>query len=447
MTLPRTRYAMSGDVSIAYQVMGDGPLDLVIIPGGISNVEFQHELPGYTRFLERLATFARVITFDKRGNGMSDRATEVASLEVRMDDARAVMDAAGSERAAIMGVSEGGPLSILFAATYPERTRALIVYGSFATAVARDDWPAGIDPMITNTLDTASLSATWGQDGAALPLFAPSVGSIPEWRALWAKLERNSATPGAVVAVMKANLEMDVRPVLPTIRVPSLVLHKRGDRVCPLDAGRRIAAAIPGARFVELDGDDHFYTIGDPEETIQQIGAFLTGQRQEPMTSERVLATVLLTDIVASTERATELGDRRWRELLDTHDELVARQLTRFRGRLVKNTGDGIVATFDGPGRAISCATAIRDGVQAFDLQTTSGLHTGEIELRGDDIGGIAVHIAARVQAAAAAGEVLVSRTVADLVAGSGIHLTDRGAHQLKGVDGDWQLFSADAGA
>jgi pimeloyl-ACP methyl ester carboxylesterase len=442
-SVPETKYANSGNVSIAYQVMGDGPMDLIIVPGSVSNVEFSHELPGYTRCLEQLAAFARVVTFDKRGNGMSDRVERAPSLEVRMDDVRAVMDAVGSVRAALMGVSEGGPMSMLFAATYPERVQALVLYATFASMSARDDWPPGVTPLITDNLEM--VRDIWGRDGGAVELMAPSVASIPEWRDLWAKFERYSATPATMVALFQMNSQIDVRSLLPAIRVPTLVLHRRDDRCCPLEGARRMAEAIPGARFVELEGEDHFPYTGDSGAIVAEVEEFLTGQRHEAAVSERVLATALLTDIVASTERATKLGDSKWRQLLDAHDELATRQLRRCRGRLVKSTGDGILATFDGPARAINCASAMRDGVRALGLEIRAGLHTGEIELRGDDIGGIAVHIAARVLSKAQPGEVLVSRTLTDLVAGSDLRFEDRGEHELKGVAEKWHLFAAQA--
>ena len=440
-SLPETKYARSGDINIAYQVMGSEPMDLVVVPGIFSHVEFAHEIPGYTLFFERLASFARVITFDKRGNGLSDRAVGAPSLETRMDDVRAVMDAVGSEKASLLSWSEGCAMSALFTATHPERISALVLYASFARILEAPDCPRGITPEFTALM--ASLPENWGRQGRALEAIAPSVAQDAEWRALWAKFERLSASPGAMQALVDMDMGIDVRSILPNVRTPTLVLHRRGDAVIPFAAGEHVASLIPGARFVALDGNDHQFQVGDVDTLLGEIEEFLTGQRRATSKPERVLVSVLFTDIVGSTERARELGDRRWRELLDSHDRLVARQLERFRGKQIKHTGDGILATFDGAARAVTCAAAIREDVRSSGMEIRAGLHTGEVELRSDDIGGIAVHIAARVLEKAAPGEILVSRTLTDLVAGSELRFEDRGEHELKGVAEKWHLFSA----
>jgi class 3 adenylate cyclase len=439
-TLPETKYARSGDLSIAYQVLGDGPIDLVIVPGFVSHVEFFHEIPGYTHWLRGFSSFARVIRFDKRGGGLSDRVTGVPSLEERMDDVRAVMDAVGSERAALFGWSEGGPMSLLFAATYPERTTALIVFGSFSRILRAADYPIGT-PALTYADFTRRLAESWGT-GRSLDLLGPSMGDNAELRTLWAKFERLSASPGAVRAIYEMNGRIDIRSILPMIQTPTLVLHRKEDSLAPFKWGQYIADHVPGARMVALEGRDHMAFWGDADTIVAEVKEFLTGTRHDHVETERILATVLFTDIVGSTARAAELGDSRWRGLLDAHDELVARQLERFRGRLVKSTGDGILATFDGPARAINCARAIRDGVRALGLEITAGLHTGEVEVRGHDIGGIAVHIASRVREHAEPGEVMVSRTMTDLVAGSGLVLESRGEHELQGIGEHWELFA-----
>jgi class 3 adenylate cyclase len=399
--------------------------------------------PSLAHFLERLTSFSRLILIDKRGTGLSDPVSldRLPTLEQRVDDVRAVMDAVGSDRAALLGISEGGPMNILFAATYPERTAALVLYGSFARLMRDEDYPFGLPPdAIERTWP--SIAEDWGR-AAALELLAPSRAQDDQLRAWWARYQRLSASPGAAVGLLRMAAGIDVRPILPVIRVPTLVLHRRERFVLPAN-GRYLAEHIPGARFVELPGDDHLYFVGENDALADEIEEFLTGARPLPE-PDRVLATVLFTDIVASTERAAALGDRRWRQLLASHNALVRRELVRFRGREVKTVGDGFLATFDGPARAIRCACAIRDGVRALGLEIRAGLHTGECELMGDDVGGIAVHISARVVGSAAAGEVLVSSTVKDLVAGSGLRFVARGTHHLHGVPGEWRLFAVEA--
>jgi class 3 adenylate cyclase/alpha-beta hydrolase superfamily lysophospholipase len=438
---PETRYAKSGGVHIAYQVVGAGP-DLILVPGWISHVEMMWEEPALARYLERLASFSRLIMIDKRGTGLSDPVSldRVPTLEQRMDDVRAVMDAVDSERAALLGVSEGGPMNILFAATYPERTSALVLLGTFARAVEGDDYPIGVAPeRLDDFLE--QLAENWG-DGQSLWNLAPSVAADERMRASWARFERMSASPGAATTLLRMVADIDVRHILSSVHVPTLVLHRTGDTFVPLAQGRYLAEHIPGARFVELPGTDHLYFVGDTGPLLDEVEVFLTGQRQQHE-ADRVLATVLFTDIVDSTRHAAELGDRRWRDLLDSHDALVRRQVERFRGRAVKGTGDGVLATFDGPARAIRSACAIVEAARQLGVELRAGLHTGECEVRGDDLGGIAVHIGARVAAMAAPGEVLASSTVKDLVAGSGLRFADRGSHVLKGVPGEWRIYAA----
>ncbi len=436
---PETKYAKSGDVNIAYQVVGDGPLDLVFVHGFASHVEYAWEDPSLARFLRRLASFSRLILFDKRGTGLSDRVsvTELPTLEQRMDDVRAVMDAVGAERAALLGVSEGGPMSTLFAATYPERITALAMYGAFAGRFfGLPASPEHVQPFLD------AMERNWGQ-GFGVFLFAPSVADDESCRQWWARFERLALSPGAAVALVRMNVEIDIRHVLPAIRVPTLVLHRAGDRAVSVEQGRYMAEHISGAKYVELPGDDHAPWIGDQDAILDEIEEFLTGVRPAPE-PDRVLATVLFTDIVGSTKRAAELGDRRWRDLLDGYYAVAHKELGRFRGREVKTMGDGFLATFDGPARGIRCACAVSDAALALGIESRAGLHTGECEVIGDDLGGIAVHIGARVAAMADAGQVLVSSTVKDLVAGSGIRFEDRGVHALKGVPGDWQLFAVE---
>jgi class 3 adenylate cyclase len=437
-TLPETRYAKSGDVHIAYQIVGTGPLDLVVVPGFISHVEWFWEEPACARLLGRLASFSRLILFDKRGSGLSDRVPQVPTLEQRMDDVRAILDAAGSERAAIIGVSEGGPMSVLFAATYPERTAALVLYGSFAEFSSLVATPQELEFMLQ------FMDASWGT-GLSLIRFAPSMVDDERFRSWWGRFERLSASPGAAMALIRMNSEIDVTPVLPAVHVPTLVLHRRDDVNVPVAAGRHMAQQIPGAKYVELAGRDHLPWVGDADAIVTEIQEFLTGVRHVPE-PDRVLATVLFVDMVGSTERAATLGDRRWRDQLESYYRLVRQELGRFNGREINTVGDGILATFDGPARAIRCACAIRDAVRQLGIEIRSGLHTGECEVMagGADVGGIAVHIGARVAAAAAPGEVLVSSTVRDLVAGSGLQFQDRGLRTLKGVPAKWRLFAAE---
>ena len=438
---PETRYAKSGDVHIAYQVIGDGPLDLVYAPPWIGNMELFWEEPSYARFLKRLASFSRLILFDKRGTGSSDRSVEIPIIEQQIDDLTSVMDSVGSERAALLGASEGGSLCTLFAATHPERTSALILCGAVATTRWSPETPWA---PTRETFETwiQTVGREWGRP-LAIELFAPSVAHDKRFRDWWARLLRLAASPAAAVALLRMLDEIDVRPVLPTIRIPTLVLHCTGDRVVNVENGRYLARHIPNAKYVELPGADHFPYLGDADAILAEIEEFLTGVRPLPE-SDRVLATVLFTDIVTSTARSAQVGDRRWKDLLDQHDTLIRPELERHRGRLVKNTGDGILATFDGPARAIRCAQAIATSVKSLGIEVRAGLHTGEVELRGEDVTGLGVNIAARVMDAAGPGEVVVSSTVKDLVAGGGLRFADRGTRDLRGVPGEWRLFAVE---
>jgi pimeloyl-ACP methyl ester carboxylesterase len=443
LSTPRTQYAKSGDVSIAYQVVGDGPIDLVIVLGFATHLEIQWESPLLARFFERLGSFSRLIVFDKRGTGLSDPVAEVPTLEQRVDDVRAVMDAAGSEHAALFGISEGGPMSVLFAAAHPARATALVLYGAMGRTTEAPDYPWASPAEALRESAAEFIAPYWGQQPEGMvELFAPSLAGDPQVLEFTARMERSAASPAMVQKIFEMFLDVDVRAVLPTIRVPTLVLHRRGDRVVNRRAGRELAAQIPNAAYVELPGIDHLPWAGDSEAVLGEIEEFLTGTRSEPE-PERVLATVMFTDVVGSTARAAELGDTRWRELLAAHHAGMRRELTRFRGREVKTLGDGCLATFDGPARAIRCGRAITEAARTLGLDVRVGLHSGEVELMEDDIGGIAVHIASRVGALAAVGEVLVSSTVKDLVAGSGIRFVDRGERQLKGLSDEWRLFAA----
>jgi class 3 adenylate cyclase len=432
-----TRYAKSGDVNIAYQVVGEGPLDLVLVPGFVSHLEIDWEDPGYAHYLSRLASFARLIRFDKRGTGLSDRPGGLPDLETRMDDVRAVMDAAGSERAALFGYSEGGPLSVLFAATYPDRVTALVLYGTYAKRRDPDeDYPWAPTWEARQTY-SEELEREWGWESDMQRMSPSADEAMARW---WSSRARAAASPGAARDLILMNSNIDVRALLPAVRVPTLVLHRSGDRDSRPEEGRYIAGRIPGARFVELPGVDHFPSI-DADQILDEVQEFLTGVRRGP-DPDRVLATVLFTDIVGSTDHAAELGDRRWRELLDAHGAAVRRELERFSGREVDSAGDGVFAVFDGPARAIRCAAAIREGVRDLGLELRAGVHTGEVELAGSAVRGIAVHTGSRVAEVAAPGEVLVSSTVRDLVAGSGLAFEDRGEHALKGIPEPKRLFA-----
>ena len=443
-----TRYARSGDVNIAYQVTGDGPFDVVHVPAFLSNVELAWQVPGMAYFERRMASFCRSIRLDKRGTGMSDRVTGAPTLETRMDDVRAVMDAVGSERAAVIGASEGGPMSILFAATYPDRVWALVVVGSYARVLWAPDYPWGHpEEEYRRFLEGVERESGTPESAARVAEgLAPSADD--ETKRALATLIRQSASPGAKAALARMNMEIDVRGALPSVRVPTLVLNRVGDDLSIIGGSRYLAEHIAGARHVELPGSDHAIFAGDPEPPLREIESFLAEawaeRAWEEAEHERVLATVLFTDIVGSTAKAAELGDAGWRELIQAHHGLIRRQLVRFRGSELDTAGDGFFASFDGPARAIRCAWEISKSVRDLGIEVRAGLHTGECERIDRKVGGIAVNIGARVAAEAAAGEVLVSSTVKDLVAGSGIEFRDRGAAELKGVPGEWRLFAVE---
>ena len=440
MERPEIRYAKTVDgLNIAYAVVGDGPLDLVYVPGFASHVEMVWEEPSFARSYSRLASFSRVIFLDKRGTGLSDRVDTLspATLEQRMDDIRAVMDAAGAERAVLYGMSEGAPMSVLFAATYPERVEALVLYG----AVMRNLF-AGVDEAtVESLLDSLEMMPT----GDLIAMMAPSRADDVKFEEWWGRYTRASASPGSIRALLRMNMKMDVRHVLPMLRVPTLVVHRTGDRLAPVEHIREDARLILDVKYVELPGEDHLPIDANAGAIFDEIEQFLTGSRpvHEP---DRVLATVLFTDIVGSTERAAELGDSRWTDLLEEYYGAARSELERFRGQEIKTTGDGFLATFDGPTRGVRCAQSMGAAAGSLGLSIRAGLHTGECELMENDVGGIAVHIGARVMAEAGSGEVLVSSTVKDLVAGSGLEFEDRGSHRLKGVPDEWRLFAVKGG-
>jgi len=447
MEPPETRYATSGDVNIAYQVVGDGPLDLVFIPSLTHHVELVWENPPQARFFERLASMGRLLLFDKRGTGMSDRFVGAPTLETRMDDIRTVMDAAGSERAALIGLGDGGPLAALFAATYPERTIGLVLIQTAPRFVRSPEFP-WLPTRAEREQEIEEAVRTWAdREAAAKRVGGGSPSATEEERQGFGRVMRLSVSPGAAAVYLRLNMDVDISDVLPLIRVPTLVVQRTEIPGLDIREGRYFAEHIPGARLVELPGRDFAPQLGDTERLLGVLDEFLSevaagGEWQsEP---DRVLATVLFTDIVGSTSRAAELGDSAWRELLHRHHDAIRGELGRFRGHEVDTAGDGFFATFDGPARAIRCACAIRDSLRDLDLEVRAGLHTGECERDGHRVTGIAVHIGSRVAAMAGPGEVLVSRTVKDLVAGSGIELDDRGEHELKGIPGDWQLFSVE---
>ena len=437
----KTKYTRSGDIHIAYQVVGEGPLDLVYVPGWVSHVELAWEEPTLARFLRRLASFSRLIAFDKRGTGLSDRVTndQLPTLEERMDDLRAVMDAVGSERAALCGVSEGGNLCALFAATYPERTTALVMCGAFAKRIWSPDYPWASTPEEREQA-YEMVENEWGSM-MDLSHYVPSKINDEAFAQRLAKYFRHSASPGAAVALLRMNTEIDIRAILPTIRVPTLVIHRTGDRDANVEEGRWLAAKIAGARFTELSGEDHFPWVGDQDTILDEIQEFLTGVRPTPE-PDRELSTLLFTDIASSTELVTRLGDQAWQELLERHYAMVREELSRFRGHEVDTAGDGFFATFDGPARAVRCALSVVGDAKQLGIKIRAGLHTGEIQVMGPKISGIALHIGARVAAIAKPGEVLVSSTVKDLVAGSNIRFADHGTHVLRGVSGEWHLFA-----
>jgi len=434
---PDTRYTLSGGFHIAYQVVGDGPIDLVWVPGWISNIEHYWDEPVIARYFNRLATFSRLIMFDRRGTGLSDPVERAPMLEEQMDDVVAVMDAAGSERAAVYAMLEGGAMAAMFAATHPERTRALVLY----EAQPRMSWAPDYDWALRSEERQARLAQGWG-DGSRISMLAPSAAENPRLRRWFARLERLAASPGTAAKMLMMNGQVDVRAVLPLIQAPTLVLHRAHDTFIDIRHSEYLAEHIPGARFVKLPGSEAVTFGFDDGALVDEVEEFLTGTRKSGET-ERVLATVMFGDICDSTRLAAEMGDRRWRDLLESLAGTVGDQLGRFRGRAVKTMGDGFLATFDGPARAIRCARAIRDEARAdYGVEVRAGLHTGEVEVMGSDVGGIAVHIAARILGMADPGEALVSGTVKDLVVGSELAFEDRGAHELRGVPGEWHLWA-----
>jgi class 3 adenylate cyclase len=437
-----TRYAMAGELSIAYQTVGEGPIDLIFVPGLVTQLEYLHEFPTYDEFLEGLSRFARVVTFDKSGQGLSDRAFGVPSLEQRMDDIRAIMDDIGSKRCVLLGCSEGCPIAVLFAATFPTKVSHLILFGGFARFTATDDYPfmrteeetlKRVDAMVKH----------WGTGELTVRGMLPSSLGNPDAVRRFATLERLTFSPGALRAVYRQNMMIDVRPVLAGVRVPTLVLHRARDAVCPVENGKYLAENIPGAGLIIYDdAADHLIFAGEIGQIVHDIQSFVTGSIADSAIGTRVLATVLFTDIVRSTSRAAEIGDAAWRSLLGEHDAACRRTVARHRGVLVRTTGDGILATFDGPGRAIKAALEIGESVASFGIRIRAGLHAGEIEVLPDDVAGIAVHAAARVMSQAEAGEVLVSRVVKDLVAGGGFRLVEKGRFALKGFPETWDLYA-----
>jgi pimeloyl-ACP methyl ester carboxylesterase len=437
---PRTRYAHSGDLAIAYQVLGSGSRDLVLAPGFVSHLEWSWQDPDLRRFLERLASFNRLIMFDKRGTGLSDPVSGPATLEERVDDLRAVMDAAGSDRAVVMGLSEGGSMAMLFAAQHPERTQALVLYASTPRFPAAPDYPFGADAVVMQRL-VDRLLERWGE-GTALGVWAPSRRGDTALRNWWAGLQRMGASPAMARQLFAMYPRADVRDILATIHVPTLVLHRRGDLIVRVEIGRYLAEHIPGARLVELDGADHLYFVGDVDQFLAEVEEFLTGVRPAPPEAERVLATVLFVDVAGSTALAARVGDAAWAATRSMFLGAARRELTRYAGTEVDVAGDGLFATFTGPARAIRCAMGIREAATGVGLAVRAGVHAGEVERREGGVSGLAVHIGARVMAEAEPGEVLVSGTVRDLVVGSGLEFADRGVRELRGVPGSWPVFA-----
>ena len=434
------RYARSGDVNIAYQVVGDGPIDVVFILGWISHLATAWELPELASFLDRLASFSRLIIFDKRGCGMSDRVHPLPTMEQRMDDVRAVLDAVGSERAAVMGISEGGVLATLFAATYPERTLGLVINGTYPSALARPGYPWGMTPEdLTRRVE--SVPGRWG-GSEGIERYVPSQEAHEHVGRWWGRFQQMSASPGDAQDLLRMNFQIDIRHTLPAIRVPTLVIHAKGDLIAPYRAGRYFAEHIPGARLLTLDSDDHWPYFGDAERVLGEVEEFLTGARSTPV-PDSLLATILCTDIAQAGAHAVWLGDRRWQQLVDLHRGVVARALDRYHGREVETAEHGATAVFDGTARAIRCALEIRDQLLKSGLRVRAGVHSGECELAEGMPRGVALRVAAGVMGAASPGEVLVSGTVKDLVAGSGLLFAERGTREFPGAPGEWSLYAA----
>ncbi|HKY52435.1 MAG TPA: adenylate/guanylate cyclase domain-containing protein [Candidatus Limnocylindria bacterium] len=437
--MPETRYARLGEDHIAYQTVGSGPRDILFMSAWFSHVDGRWEEPRFAAMLRRLAAMGRLIVFDRRGIGASDPMTAAEpNWEDWADDIRAVMDAADSERATVIGVGDSGPLAMLFAATHPQRVSSLVVINTGARLVQAPDYPWGLSAEDVQRF-LIRTKETWGTGGIS-DVFSPSTAGDERYQQWWARYQRMSASPGRSTAMARLTFAVDARRVLPTIHVPTLVLHRKDFRFFPIELGRYISEHIPGAKFVEVPGADGFIYLGDTDALLSEVEHFVTGARRA-VDTDRVLATVLLTDMVGSTDRAAQLGDHRWRAVLDTHDDIVRAQLEAYRGKLHRATGDGLLATFDGPARAVRCAQAMRDLLRETDIHIRSGLHAGEVELRGNEIGGIAVHIAARISAEAGSGQILCSSTVRDLVTGSDLQFVDQGRRQLKGVPQEWQIF------
>ena len=440
--LPEIQYVENGDVSIAYQVIGDGEPTLIVLSGLFSNIDSFHELPGYTEALKYLSEFARIITFDKRGQGLSDRITDAPSLDERVSDMRAVMAAAGTERAAIMGCSDGGTMAMLFAATYPEKTSALILFGAFAKACAAEDFPH-MPGREERWARINGFAASLGK-GNSLNMLDPALANDEEVRALYGKAERSSTTPKGLLRYFNIVVDTDLRPILPSIKVPTLVLHHRDDTQAPFAAGQHLANSIQGAQFVDLGMGGHAFWSGNAKNFADHVSLFLGGKPKSEPVSDRVLATVMFTDIVGSTKALNDMGDAKWREILDRHDQIAAQLVRQYRGNMLKSTGDGILATFDGPGRAVQCAGQLAEEVEKLGLKIRTGIHTGEIETRGDDVSGIAVHTAARIMDEASPGQILASGIVAALVAGSAqIKFKELGVENLKGIPSPVQIMEA----
>ena len=438
---PETQYARSGEVNIAYQVAGEGEVDLLFVPGWVSHIEYAWEEPAFAPFLERMASFSRLILLDRRGTGLSDPVDQLPTLEERMDDLVAVMDAAGSERSFLFGISESGPMCILFAATYPERTAGLLLCNTFATNVRSEDHPWATSHEQSNQLQQL-VDESWGT-GVTARIFAPSRANDEAFVQSWARFERRAVSKGAMRKILGMISDTDVRRVLPSISVPTLVVHRTGDQATRVEGGRYLAEHIPGARIVEVPGRDHFPWVGDTEAILEEVEQFVTGTRRgaEP---DRILATVLFIDIVDSTHHLAEWGDRRWRELLGQFYSILRENLEQSRGREIDTTGDGLFAAFDGPARAIRCACRASKAIGSLGIAIRAGLHTGECDVIGDKVSGIAVHVGARVCATAGPNEVLVSSTVKDLVAGSGLRFEDRGFQALKGIPDEWRLYAVE---
>ncbi len=441
MAIPKTRYAKSGDISIAYQVIGDGPTDVIFVPGFVSHLDLAWEDPIYAEWMTRLSGFCRLILIDKRGTGLSDRDVGESTLEERMDDLRAVLDTVGSKQCSVFSISEGGALSMLFAATYPERVLRLILFSVFVCGLESPNYPAGAEQRAVLQEVTSVIQSSWG-DGMLARYIAPSVPVSPEAMDFSGRYERACASPQAALRQLRWCKELDARPIATSLRVPSLILHRIGDRLVPVSSGRWLAEHIEGARYVELPGDFHLPWIDPGSVVMDAIEEFVTGERGRAE-MDRVLATVLFTDIVGSTERAAAVGDHAWRNLLSRHHLAVRKELSRFRGKEIDTAGDGFLVAFDGPARAVRCAQAIRDAVKPLGIEIRAGVHTGECERVGEKLAGIAVHTGARVLSCAGPSEVWVSGTVRDLVAGSGLNFEDRGQRALKGIPGEWRLFAA----